>query len=304
MKLLNQLLNICNNKNMCDYMEKLGGLIANILSNNATQLIQDWDTKRAAYSLWHHGAIDNQFLRTVNEFVANWLLKSQNEGLPSQIDLILESPGGEIEPAFQAISLIDRSFPSIPINFIVPGSAKSAATLIACGANKILFSQIGELGPLDVQIKRNNSSQRVSGITIKRLVDEELKGKNSNKNMVEWIQKTLTPEEVLEMKRFNDVVVKYLKIILPKRMFPGRGQGMKINKVINNLCENYPNHSFAINHDICKNDLSLNVDYVDAPEGLLLQNMLAIWEYQVRLSNAINLNTENTILKNMLRGRL
>jgi len=285
-------------------MERLGGLIADMLSKNAVQLITEWDTKRKAYSLWHHGQIDEQFLRTTNEFVANWTAKSEKEGKPEQIDLIIDSPGGAIEPAFQAISLIDRTFPSIPINFVVPGSAKSAATLIACGTNKILFSQIGDLGPLDVQIRKNGKGAPVSGITIKRLVDDELKGKNSNKNMVDWIQKSLTPEEVLEMKRFNDVAVKYLKLLLPKRMFTGRNRGMKINKVIKNLCENYPNHSFVINHDVCKNDLGFNATYVDPKEEQLLQNMLAIWDYQVRLSNAINLSRENDLLKDMLRGRL
>lgn len=279
-------------------MEKLSQVFGQFISNNQTELMKQWETERDTYSIWHSGPIDNELVESVNNIVQS-ILQGDND--LKDVDLIVDSQGGYIEPAYQVIRLLDRTFKDVKLNFIVPRMAKSAATLLACGCDKILFSQVGEIGPLDVQIGRHNQAP-ISGITIKRLVDEELKGEKTNDNVKEWIYRTLKPEEVLEMRRFNDVAVKYLKELLPKRMFKGEDNATdKIDNAIEKLCDHFPNHSFVIDCETATKDLEFNAEYVSQKEELLLQNTRELWDYQRRLQKAIGLNSQNQILKRIIR---
>ena len=65
--------------------------------------------------------------------------------------LLLLSRGGSIEPAYQ-ISKLCKSFASSRFIAVVPRHAKSAATLIALGADQIHMGPLGQLGPIDPQI--------------------------------------------------------------------------------------------------------------------------------------------------------
>jgi hypothetical protein len=66
------------------------------------------------------------------------------------ITLLVESPGGEPDWAFRLARLFQRR----TTNFIVaiPQYAKSAATLLALGANKLILGRDAEMGPLDLQV--------------------------------------------------------------------------------------------------------------------------------------------------------
>lgn len=54
------------------------------------------------------------------------------------IDLLLQSPGGDIDVAEKLVNLIDARCPSFRV--IVAKSAKSAATLMALASNEIVMS--------------------------------------------------------------------------------------------------------------------------------------------------------------------
>ncbi|MBI2846353.1 MAG: hypothetical protein HYX82_00570 [Chloroflexi bacterium] len=72
-------------------------------------------------------------------------------GMKSQhIDLLLHSPGGDIDVAEKIVYMCWSRASSLRV--IVPESAKSAATLIALSANKVMMSDTSELGPIDPQI--------------------------------------------------------------------------------------------------------------------------------------------------------
>ena len=66
------------------------------------------------------------------------------------IDLMLHSPGGDIDVAEKLVYMCSSRAKSLRV--IVPESAKSAATLIALAANSVLMSDTSELGPIDPQI--------------------------------------------------------------------------------------------------------------------------------------------------------
>ena len=72
-----------------------------------------------------------------------------------EVDLFLTTLGGDPEWAYRLVSLLRTYYKKI--NVIIPGLCKSAGTLIALGADTLRFHEYGELGPLDVQMKRKDN---------------------------------------------------------------------------------------------------------------------------------------------------
>lgn len=76
------------------------------------------------------------------------------------LDIILHSPGGSPEAAEQIVTYLRQKFGHIRV--IVPLMAMSAATMIACGADKLVLARHSTLGPTDPQMPiRTNTNQFV-----------------------------------------------------------------------------------------------------------------------------------------------
>lgn len=89
---------------------------------------------------------------------------------PEPINVILDSTGGPLDSAFRAILFLSRYTQNIHVH--VPRRAKSASTLIAIGANQIIMSPFGELGPLDTQVRDpRNPTDYVSALDLYQSVD-------------------------------------------------------------------------------------------------------------------------------------
>jgi len=65
--------------------------------------------------------------------------------------LIINSPGGDPLAAERFIKVC-REHSDNDYWVIVPGKAKSAATMISLGASKIIMTKTSELGPIDIQV--------------------------------------------------------------------------------------------------------------------------------------------------------
>jgi len=74
----------------------------------------------------------------------------QRTGQGERIELLLHSGGGHPDIAFKVMKFFRRRFKTV--NVIVPLRAKSAATLMALGADKVFMGELAELGPVDIQI--------------------------------------------------------------------------------------------------------------------------------------------------------
>jgi ATP-dependent protease ClpP protease subunit len=69
------------------------------------------------------------------------------------VDLLLHTPGGDVDAAEKLISLVrNRVGEKGLLRVIVPDFAKSAGTLMALGADTIVMSDSSELGPIDPQV--------------------------------------------------------------------------------------------------------------------------------------------------------
>lgn len=75
------------------------------------------------------------------------------EGI-EELDLVLHSGGGDPDVAYRLIELLRHHTRdnNVRINACIPRYAKSAATLLCLGADKIILHEIAELGPLDIQL--------------------------------------------------------------------------------------------------------------------------------------------------------
>jgi Serine dehydrogenase proteinase len=81
-----------------------------------------------------------------------WWLRNERAlaGRGDKIELLLYSPGGHPEIAFQMMKFLRGRFKTV--NVIVPLGAKSAATLMCLGADTIFMGELAELGPIDIQL--------------------------------------------------------------------------------------------------------------------------------------------------------
>ncbi|HEY3250485.1 MAG TPA: hypothetical protein VGK25_05150 [Ignavibacteria bacterium] len=68
----------------------------------------------------------------------------------NELDVILQTNGGDINSAYQIIKFLRNYAKKVFI--IIPYYAKSAGTLICLGGDEILLAGFSELGPLDTQI--------------------------------------------------------------------------------------------------------------------------------------------------------
>jgi len=66
------------------------------------------------------------------------------------IDLMIHSSGGELGSTERILYMIRKRFRNFRV--IVPNTAKSAATILALGSDRILMGPTSELGPIDPQI--------------------------------------------------------------------------------------------------------------------------------------------------------
>lgn len=78
--------------------------------------------------------------------------------LGCDLDLLLQTPGGDIDVAEKLVYMIRERAESFRL--IVVERAKSAGTLIALAADELLMGTTSELGPIDPQITTYNSDGR------------------------------------------------------------------------------------------------------------------------------------------------
>ena len=71
-----------------------------------------------------------------------------------ELDLVIHSPGGTSEATEQIVNYLRSKFTNLRV--IVPQSAMSAATMLACAANRIVMGKHSAIGPIDPQVQTPN----------------------------------------------------------------------------------------------------------------------------------------------------
>ena len=87
----------------------------------------------------------------------------QNSDLSGKkLTLLLNSPGGEALPAERIVNICRSYSKGNRFTVIIPKMAKSAATMVCFGADKIIMSRTSELGPIDPQIPLMNENGQIT----------------------------------------------------------------------------------------------------------------------------------------------
>ena len=139
-------------------MQILNNLIQNLQLQNQTLILQyRQDCQCIAIQLSFTPIVRNS-VDLIFDLINSPQFKKEKAEFknPNNINVIIESGGGDIDAAYHISKLIHSSFSGI-VKYIIPRFAKSAATLLVCGGNKIVMGDMSELGPLDPQIIQKHS---------------------------------------------------------------------------------------------------------------------------------------------------
>lgn len=95
----------------------------------------------------------------------------QGKDLSKGLALLVSSPGGDGVAAERIINLCRSYSGTKEFVAIVPGKAKSAATMICLGASKIYMGPASELGPVDPQMIIFNDHDRPIWVSLYHIVE-------------------------------------------------------------------------------------------------------------------------------------
>jgi ClpP class serine protease len=157
--------------------------------------------------------------------------------------MVLLSDGGKIEPAY-LISKACKRLSSEKFIVSVPRRAKSAATLIALGANEIHMGLLSELGPIDPQINGYpalglaNALEKIAALTVKFPEASEMFAK--------YITANLSIRMLGYFERINESAVQYAQRLLNGKNLP---DNKSAKEIADHFTNHYKDHAFVIDSD-------------------------------------------------------
>lgn len=214
-----------------------------------------------------------------------------------ELDLVINSGGGDIHAAYQMIELLRLH--TKRLYACIPFYAKSAATLLCIGADAIFVDELAQLGPLDTQIYEEKKGGRAEftsalnpfktleqlqkfsletlDITVKMLarrsgmdLDECLK------HAIDFVRGTtgslftqLNPEKLGEFSRALSVGTEYGERLL--RRFTS-WDAEKRTRILEKLVHGYPSHDYVIDYHELK-EIGFNVKLFSESERPAVQGL-------------------------------
>lgn len=163
--------------------------------------------------------------------------------------LLILSNGGSVESAY-LISKACKEYSKDIFAVAIPRHAKSAATLLALGADAIHMGLMSELGPIDPQmITEPQSRDRVPALALKHALENVAdlceKYPKATSMFSEYLAKTLKVTQLGYYERICKSAAQYAERLL-KRRYKGKGEA---EKMANKLVYEYKDHGFVIDHE-------------------------------------------------------
>lgn len=184
---------------------------------------------------------DDTVMRRVDADNIYKSLKQIPQDTKKDILLVLYSFGGDVASAY-LISKLCREFTKEKVVVAVPRLAKSAATLICCGADEIHMGSLSELGPIDPQI--NGLPALGLKNTIKHIAETSSIYPDSSTLFADYLAKTIKPIDLGYYDRIVESASQYAQRLLSKRN--EKLQPDKIQKLADHLVYDYNDHGFVI----------------------------------------------------------
>lgn len=185
--------------------------------------------------------------------------------------LLLLSPGGSIEPAYQ-ISTLCKAYAKSRFVSVVPRRAKSAATLIAIGADEIHMGPLSQLGPIDPQLGGLPALGVVQAI--ERIASLAEKFPGSSEMFARYLKLALTVEQIGYCERIGESAVQYaIRLLGTKASLKGKEQ-----KIANDLVYEYKDHGFVIDLHEAQGHLGASWVKTDTPELQCAEKLYRLFE--------------------------
>jgi ClpP class serine protease len=195
---------------------------------------------------------------SIDEDVADKIYNSLPAQKVDKLLLIINSPGGRIEPAY----LISKVCKEISDIFVVsiPRKAKSAATLISLGAEEIHMGNMSELGPIDPQFGGLPALGLSSAL--ERLAQLSKKYPESSDMFANYLAKKLDLGVLGYFERVSESAVHYAERLLKNKKLPNKETP---DTIANRFVYSYKDHSFVIDKDEAELSLGSHIK-VNTPE--------------------------------------
>ena len=270
-------------------MQLLGNIVQQIQQRN-NQLISDFRKIRKNVSIQILlNPIDRRGVDIVFDIIRNPQFQEECKKFenPNDVDVIIDSFGGDADAAYHMAKLIDSHF-SGNIKYVVPRFAKSAATLMVCGGNKIVMGETSELGPLDPQIRQDDGSY-ISAKAVQATL--ELIKKHLNKEdkhgleLATILASRINPLVLGQYESSIDIAKEYQRELLMMRMLKSKKK-TEVNKIVERFATGYTHHSRVISCVEAKDILgeeNIEILASNSPEWNLL------WEFYLNNRNIADL---------------
>lgn len=189
------------------------------------------------------------------------------------LDLLLHTPGGDIDAAEKLVMLIRQKVGTAAFRVIVPDYAKSAGTLIALGADAIVMSDTSELGPIDPQIRRiDGDGNRMAHSVLSYLEAFEHHAevlKHDPGNLASQIMLSkLDPGTLKQFEAIRTRARRLAEDLLKKGMFREQGNWTLAAAELMNV-KSRPSHGQMISwQDALSPKLGLTVEHMDQADPI------------------------------------
>ena len=191
------------------------------------------------------------------------------------IDLLMQSDGGDPWTAEKLVRMLwgamkptDVSMPAGELRVVVPERARSTATLLALGANGIVMSDSSELGPIDPQVPIRDREGNLGWHSVFDYLD-------AYKLAQEGLRKSpKDPVSRAVFDRFDPVVAhacrqeeKHVRM-RAENLLKRRGGNFTLAPSQLMDTRKFPSHRQVIDWETAKNDIGLNVEFMDSRDAL------------------------------------
>jgi hypothetical protein len=185
----------------------------------------------------------------------------------TSIDFLLHTGGGDIDAAEKLMSTMRTTVGTGELRVIVPDFAKSAGTLMALAADRIVMSDSSELGPIDPQIMlrdgRGNAIVHsvMSYLDAYKLHSEALR-KNPDDAVAQIMLSKLEPATVNLFEAARNRAQRLAEVHLNRWMF--HSTKANYTKVASDLMDNtrWLSHGQVIGYQAAQ-ELGLEVQYME-----------------------------------------
>lgn len=182
--------------------------------------------------------------------------------------LFLSSTGGEVPPAY-FISKLCRQSTSDKVKIAVARQAKSAATLICCGADEIHMGGLSELGPIDPQF--GPVPALALKYSIEHLAQLACQYPGAREMFSDYLGRALNIQALGYYERVAESAKQYAERLLRSRRMAQTSQ--EIETIAQRLVYTYKDHGFVIDAGEATDIFGTGIVRSDSPEYLFANEL-------------------------------